>query len=173
MAGRRGGGGGGSRRVRASPLSFLPTGGLGRRSWARLPLGGGRPPRRAHGGGGHSEGAENLLAHEVLPRFGGDLLGHVAGDGEAGVGVDELRAGGRFGRFRCDVLEEESARARGRALVLLEFAPQLVLFELTGCAAAVGEELFERDGLVLGVHGFLELGERLAERLTPFQFSFI
>ena len=77
------------------------------------------------------------------------------------------------GGLRRDALEEESARARGRALVLPEFAPQFILFELTGCAAAVGEELFERDGLVLGVHGFLELGESLAEGLSPFQFSFI
>ena len=119
------------------------------------------------------ERAEDLFAHEVFPGFAGDLLGHVAGDGVAGVGVDELLAGGGFGRFRRDALEEQPARARGRALVLPEFAPQFILCEITGCAAAVGEELFERDGLVLGVHRLLELGERLAEGLIPFQFSFI
>ncbi len=64
-------------------------------------------------------------------------------------------AGGRFGRFRRDALEEEPSGARGRALVLPEFAPQCILREITGRAAAVGEELFERDGVVLGVHGLL------------------
>ena len=77
------------------------------------------------------------------------------------------------GGLRRDALEEQSARARGRALVLPEFAPQFILCEITGCAAAVGEELFERDGLVLGVHRLLQLGKRLAEGLIPFQFSFI
>jgi len=127
----------------------------------------------AEASGRHAEGTEDLFASEVFPGFAGDLLGHVAGDGEAGVGVDVLLAGSGFWRFRRDALEEESARAGGRTLVLPEFPPQLILFELTGCAAAVGEELFQRDGLVLSVDGFLELGESLAEGLIPFQFSFI
>ena len=41
------------------------------------------------------------------------------------------------------------------------------------CAAAVGEQLFERHGLILRVHGFLQLGEGLAEGLAPLQLSFI
>ena len=128
---------------------------------------------RAEAGGGHAEGTEDLFAHEVFPGFGGDLLGHVTGDGDAGVGVVELRAGRCFGRLRRDAREEQSARSRGRALVPPEFGPQFILCELTGCPAAVREELFERDSLVLGVHRFLERGEGLAEGLRPFQFSFI
>ena len=50
------------------------------------------------------ERAEDLFAHEVFPGFAGDLLGHVAGDRDAGVGVDVLRAGSGFGRFGRDAL---------------------------------------------------------------------
>ncbi len=123
---------------------------------------------RAEAGCGHAERAEDLFTHKVFPGFARHLLGHVASDGEASVGVDELLAGSGFGRFRRDALEEQSARARGRALVLPEFAPEFILFDRTVCAAPMGEELFERDGLVLGVHGFLQLGEGLAQGLTPF-----
>jgi hypothetical protein len=124
-------------------------------------------------GGGYAERAEDIFTHEVFPGFARDLLGHMAGDRDAGVGIDKLFARGRFGWFRCDALKEQSARARGCPLVQIEFDPKWILFELTGCAAAVGEELFERDGLIPGVHGFLELGKSFAQSLTPFQFSFI
>jgi hypothetical protein len=53
----------------------------------------------AETGSRHAEAIEDLLTHEIFPRFSGDLLGHVAGDGEACVGVDELFAGDRFGRL--------------------------------------------------------------------------
>jgi hypothetical protein len=35
------------------------------------------------------------------------------------------------------------------------------------------KELFERDDLVLAMHGFLELGESLAQSLIPFQFAVV
>ena len=79
-------------------------------------------------------------------------------------------ASGGFGR---DAREQQPAGAGGRALVLPEFGPECVLQEVAGCAAAVGEELFERDGLVLRVHRLLQLGERLAERLSPLQFPLV
>ena len=84
-----------------SGFDHLPVGGVAAGLVRAFLVPGGAKPADLH-----LQGPENPLLHEIFPGFIHNPLGHMAGDGESGVGVNVFCAGRSFGWFDDDIFEK-------------------------------------------------------------------
>ena len=123
--------------------------------------------RRTKTGGFHLKRLEKFLLKQLFPRLVHSPLGHVAGNRKSGVGVNIFFTGRGFGGFDEKILQKQLPRTHGRPAIGPKLCPDLIVHDIAGDAATIGEQLLERDRSILLVHFVFQLGECLGKSAIP------